>query len=167
VGRYAGARQYVSNQPVAFQGWRNVRREHYVCEIRGWYPLEVGFEHDPRGSQFEQKRRAVRLPFFSAGPPAQDFRATRIAVFGLKLYFAFSITPVCLRVINDVPSLRRRTGMTILLLRLLINTGGYVNDTWLITGSSGRPGAFDPWRARAGCRPPMSSGGSSAGTQKS
>src|SRR5258708_16183893 len=26
--------------------------------------------------------------------------------------------------------------MTILLLRLLINTGGYVNDTWLITGSS-------------------------------
>ena len=101
------------------------QREH-TLRNPGDGPLEVV---EPTRSHFEQNDDE-NAPFFA--DTAQDF-GHPIAVFGEAVFSILnhtSVPPVSTTCLLAAPY------RIIILLRLVINSGGYMNDTWLITGSS-------------------------------
>jgi hypothetical protein len=123
VGRNAG-RDGTFDQPVAFQA-AQCQCEH-TLRNPGDGPLEVVKPTRPRFEQNDDQD----APFFA--DTAQDF-GHPIAVFGEVVFSILnhtSVPPVSTTCLLATPH------RIIILLRLLINTGEYMNDTWLITGSS-------------------------------
>lgn len=123
VGRYVGL-DGTFDQPIAFQA-AQCQREH-TLRNPGDGPFEV---IEPTRPQFEQNDNQ-NAPFVPN--TAQDF-GHPIAVFGEAVFSILNHTrvpPVSTTCLLATPP------RIIILLGLLINTGRYMNDTWLITGSS-------------------------------